>query len=152
MHYLNDWSYNSPAYSISWWERRCSPPIFAFCGLMMVVWSKKTLLKWYICHQTTAATLTSSIKKVLVCCILPLNNCCGQAYDGVANMMEHLWGIATQLQSEQPLAIQVHCFAHYLNLCLQYAPEKGDQFEMLWIMSWNSHDWSFTHQSTLVFQ
>lgn len=38
----------------------------------------------------TSATLTSAIKDVLMHCILPLNNCRGQVYDGAANMMGHL--------------------------------------------------------------
>ena len=75
--------------------------------------------------STTSATLTSAIKDVLIRCILPLNNCRGQAYDGAANMMGHLRGVATQLQSEQPLALKVHCFAHCLNLCLQDASRKS---------------------------
>ena len=40
--------------------------------------------------STTASTLTAAIRDVLIRCILPLNNCRGQAYDGAANMMGHL--------------------------------------------------------------
>ena len=36
---------------------------------------------------TTTATLTAVIKDVLMRCILPLDLCRGQAYDGAANMM-----------------------------------------------------------------
>ena len=61
--------------------------------------------------QTTADSLTTAIKYVLIRCILPLSNCRGQAYDGAANMMGHLHGVATQILTSEPTAIKVHCFA-----------------------------------------
>ena len=33
-------------------------------------------------------------------------------------MMGHLTGVATQLLKKEPKALQVHCLAHFLNLCL----------------------------------
>ena len=42
-------------------------------------------------------------------------------YDGCSVMMGHLTGVATQLRQIEPTALQVHCFAHSLNLCLQDA-------------------------------
>ena len=36
--------------------------------------------------RTDAGTLTTAIKDVLTRCLLPLNQCRGQAYDGVSNM------------------------------------------------------------------
>ena len=74
--------------------------------------------------DTTASTLTAIIKYVLIRCVLPLDNCRGQAYDGASNMMGHLTGVATQIQNEYPAALRVHCFAHCLNLCLQDAAKK----------------------------
>ena len=74
--------------------------------------------------DTTSATLTSVIKDVLIRCVLPLDHCRGQAYDGASNIMGHLTGVAKQLQSEHPAAIKVHCLAHCLNLCLQDAAKK----------------------------
>ena len=74
--------------------------------------------------STTASTLTATIKDVLIRCILPLSNCRGQAYDGAANMMGYLRGVATVIENEHPSAIKVHCFAHCLNLCLQDAAKK----------------------------
>ena len=62
--------------------------------------------------QTTADSLTSAIKDVLIRCILPLSNCRGQAYDGASKMH----GVATQILAIEPTAIKVHCFAHCLNL------------------------------------
>lgn len=75
-------------------------------------------------RDMTSATLTAAIKDGLVCCILPLSNCQGQAYDGASNMMGHLRKVATTLQNEQLSAIQVHCLAHCLNLCLQDVARK----------------------------
>ena len=72
----------------------------------------------------TASVLTVAIKDVLLCCSLPLVQCRGQAYDGAANMMGHLRGVATQIQSEEKRAIPVHCFAHCLNLCLQDSAKR----------------------------
>ena len=74
--------------------------------------------------DTTSATLTTVIKDVLICCILPLDLCRGQAYDGASNMMGHLTGVAAQIQHEYPAALKVHCLAHCLNLCLQEAAKK----------------------------
>ena len=69
-------------------------------------------------YLDTSATLTVAIKDILIRCILPLNNGRGQAYEGALNMMGHLRGVATRIQEEQPSAINVHCLAHCLNLCL----------------------------------
>ena len=51
-------------------------------------------------ESTTSNSLTAAIKDVLICCVLPLHQCRGQAYDGAANMMGHLTGVAKQLLSE----------------------------------------------------
>ena len=72
-------------------------------------------------HSTTSDAITSTIKDILVRCILNIGQCRGQAYDGAANMMGHLKGVATQILKEEPNAIPVHCLAHRLNLCLQDA-------------------------------
>ena len=74
----------------------------------------------------TASVLVLAIKDVLVRCSLPLGQCRGQAYDGAANMMGHLRGVATQLQTEETRAIPVHCFAHCLNLALQDTAKKSE--------------------------
>ena len=69
--------------------------------------------------QTDAATLSSTLKDVLIRCGLPLSNCRGQTYDGASNMSGHLSGVASRLKQEEPRAFYVHCVAHCLNLCLQ---------------------------------
>ena len=55
--------------------------------------------------STTASTLTATIKDVLIRCILLLSNCRGQAYDGAANMMGHIRGVATVIENEHPSVI-----------------------------------------------
>ena len=74
--------------------------------------------------NTTAETLFTIIKDVLIRCNLPLSLCRGQAYDGAANMQGKRKGVATRIRNEQPAAVPVHCFAHCLNLCLQDASRK----------------------------
>lgn len=70
-------------------------------------------------EQTDGATLTSTLKNVLICNGLQISKCHGQAYDGASNMSGHLNGVAARIQKEQPKAHYVHCVAHSLNLCLQ---------------------------------
>ena len=69
--------------------------------------------------MTDSATLCTIMKDVLIRVNLQLTQCCGQAYDGAANMVGHLNGLAVRLQSEEHRMLHVHCMAHCLNLCLQ---------------------------------
>ena len=66
-----------------------------------------------------ADSVISHLKDVLVHCMLPLNKCRGQGYDGAAAMSGRFNGVSTQIQQEEPCAIPVHFLAHSLNLCLQ---------------------------------
>ena len=70
-------------------------------------------------EQTDGASLTATLKNVLICNGLQISKCYGQAYDGASNMSGHLNGVAARIQKEQPKAHYVHCVAHSLNLCLQ---------------------------------
>lgn len=65
--------------------------------------------------KTDSVTLTNAIKDVLIRCMLPLNQCRGQAYDGAANMSGYLNGVAAQIKSCHPAVLHVHCLAHCLN-------------------------------------
>ena len=82
-----------------------------------------------------AATIFAALKYVLLSCILPVNTCSGQAYDGAAIMSGNLRGVASHFKQEEPAAIYVHCFAHSLNLCLQDASRLStsvrDSLELL---------------------
>lgn len=70
--------------------------------------------------KTDAATIFTALKGVLLRCILPINLCRGQAYDGASVMSGHLRGVASRFK-EEPAALYVHCLAHSLNLYLQDA-------------------------------
>ena len=78
--------------------------------------------------DTRSDTITMVLKDLLIRCDLPLSLCRGQAYDGAANMQGKRKGVATQIRSECPAAVPVHCFAHSLNLCLQ---DTGRQITLL---------------------
>lgn len=70
-------------------------------------------------EMTDAATLTSTLKDVLLRCNLQLAQCRVQAYDGASNMAGHLSGVSTRITNEEPKTLYVHCLAYSLNLCLQ---------------------------------
>ena len=78
--------------------------------------------------NTTADTITQVLKDLLIRCDLSVSLCRGQAYDGASTMQGIRKGVATQIQSENPAALPVHCFAHSLNLCLQ---DAGRQITVL---------------------
>ena len=44
--------------------------------------------------KTDAQTLFTTLEDVCVRCMLPLDKCRGQAYDGAANMSGHVRGVA----------------------------------------------------------
>ena len=71
--------------------------------------------------KTDAQTLFTTLEDVCVRCMLPLDKCRGQAYDGAANMSGHVRGVAARMKQVQSSALHVHCLAHSLNLCLQDA-------------------------------
>ena len=68
------------------------------------------------------------LKDLLIRCDLSVSLCRGQAYDGASTMQGIQKGVATQIRSENPAALPVHCFAHSLNLCLQ---DAGRQIPLL---------------------
>ena len=74
--------------------------------------------------STTSSTITTVIKDVLIRCALPITQCRGQGYNGAVNMMGHLNGVARRIKDEESTAINVHCSAHSLNLCLQDAAKQ----------------------------
>ena len=69
--------------------------------------------------KTHTNTLTACIKDCLLRCCLPISQCCGQGYDGAANLSGYFHGVTAQIQHDAPSAFYVHCFAHCTNLCLQ---------------------------------
>ena len=49
---------------------------------------------------------------------LRIADCRGQCYDGAANMCGAKKGAASQICSEEPRAIFIHCYGHALNLAI----------------------------------
>ena len=76
--------------------------------------------------KTDSATITRAIQYVLLRCILFLESCRGQAYDGAANMMGRLKGVAKQILDVEQHALIVHCFAHCLSLSLMDASKNSE--------------------------
>ena len=67
--------------------------------------------------DTKAVTIHHEINDILVRCMLPINQCRSQAYDGASNMS----GIRNGAQAlfKRARALYVHCLAHSLNLCVR---------------------------------
>ena len=86
--------------------------VFAFVGLIQ---SFQSIIGMVHVEKTDATSISTAIKDVS--CLFH-SACRGQGYDGCSVMMGHLTGVATQLRQTEPAALQVHCFAHSLNLCL----------------------------------
>ena len=69
--------------------------------------------------NTKSSTIFHAIKDILIRCSLPLSQCCGQAFDGTANMSGIRNGIQALVKAEAPNALYVHCLAHNLNVCFK---------------------------------
>ena len=79
----------------------------------------KLFTGFYETTTTTAGTLYTILKDVLMKYSLNLDNCRGQWYDGASNMSGHLSGLQSRVAAEEPRALYVHCTAHSLNLVVQ---------------------------------
>ena len=76
--------------------------------------------------NTRAETIFSAIKDILIRCSLPMKQCCGQAYDGAANMSDTRNGVQALFKRESPHTLYVHCLAHSLNLCVKEVTRACD--------------------------
>ena len=65
-----------------------------------------------------ADTLVEVIKDTMLRMELCISDCRGQCYDGAANMSGAKKGTASQICSEEPRAIFIHCYGHALNLAV----------------------------------
>ena len=73
----------------------------------------------YEISDTSAHTLFTTLKDVLLQLNIPLQKCRGQCYDGAAAMSGKRAGLKTKLQEENPKAVYIHCYAHTLQLAVQ---------------------------------
>ena len=75
--------------------------------------------------NTTARTLATVLKGMLIHCALPLSSCQGQEYDGAIMMMQGSREIVPTLsRKDVPSPLPVHCLVQSLELCLQGARRK----------------------------
>ena len=70
----------------------------------------------YCVDSIEADNLVATLKDTLLRMNLPIGNCRGQCYDGASNMCGIRKGVATQIRSEEPRSIFIHCYGHALNL------------------------------------
>jgi len=66
-----------------------------------------------------ARTLVEVTRDVLIRLDLSFDNCRGQCYDGAGNMSGHLSGVQARIHQKCEKALNIHCYAHSLNLALQ---------------------------------
>ena len=75
----------------------------------------------YSLESTSAETIVSTIKDILLRMNLRMDMCCGQCYDGASNMSGSNSGVATKIASLESRALYTHCYGHALNLATQDA-------------------------------
>ena len=63
----------------------------------------------YCVDSIEADNLVATLKDTLLRMNLPIGNCRGQCYDGGSNMCGIRKGVATQIRSEEPRSIFIHC-------------------------------------------
>ncbi|XP_066935707.1 zinc finger MYM-type protein 1-like [Clytia hemisphaerica] len=76
-------------------------------------------LGFYEVPNIKSNTLVSCIKDALIRFNLPIDYLRGQTYDGASNMMGKRSGVAQQIKSLQPKAIETHCHGHSLSLSVK---------------------------------
>lgn len=96
---------------------------FSFCIRFTIkpLEAEEIFLGFYEVENTTAASLYSVIKDILIRFDLPLSNCRGQCYDGARNMAGGKNGVQAKILGDERKALFVHCLAHSLNLVAQDA-------------------------------
>ena len=69
-------------------------------------------------HRSAPDTLVEVIKDTILRIEFCIRDCRGQCCDGAANMSGAKKGTASQICSEEPHAIFIHCYGHALNLAV----------------------------------
>lgn len=70
------------------------------------------------CEKTTGNYLVAVIKNILTSCNFDFSKIRGQCYDKGSAMSGKKVGVKTQILSEEPRALYIHCFNHALNLAV----------------------------------
>ena len=73
----------------------------------------------YSLESTSAESLFSTIKDILLRMNLRIKKCRGQSYDGASSMSGHKSGVAKKIMDLESRALYTHCYGHALNLAAQ---------------------------------
>ena len=76
------------------------------------------LMGLYKADSTTASTLVTLIKDVLLRCNLSISMCRGQCYDRASVMAGKKNGVSTIILRDESRAVFTHCYGHSLNLAI----------------------------------
>lgn len=82
---------------------------------------KEMFMGFYKTATTVSAALFDIVQDVLMRFTLDIKNCCGQCYDGAANVSGHIAGLQRRILELESRAVFVHCSAHNLNFVVQDA-------------------------------
>ncbi|XP_012901570.1 zinc finger MYM-type protein 1 isoform X4 [Mustela putorius furo] len=77
---------------------------------------KERFLGFIDIEEMTGTDLHGTIKTYLQQIGVDLNKICGQAYDSTTNLRGQFNKIAAEFKKEEPRALYVHCYAHFLDL------------------------------------
>ena len=80
-----------------------------------------------------AKTLTDALEDMLLRAGLKIHNCCGQCYDGAANMSGSRIGVQSHFLLREPRALFTHCYGHTLNLAVGDALINNKCVGMHWM-------------------
>ncbi len=88
-------------------------------------------VKFVQCEGVTGEALAKNIEDTLQEVGLPLENCCGQGYDGASAMSSKSKGVCGRILKKNPKALYVHCSSHRLNLVVAKACTLPSVVQML---------------------
>ena len=71
------------------------------------------------CEVTTGEEITKYVCQSLQRLGIDLRKCVGTLFDGDSNMQGQHKGVATRLQAEAPMSINIYCGAHGSNLVMK---------------------------------
>ncbi|XP_034504874.1 zinc finger MYM-type protein 1 isoform X5 [Ailuropoda melanoleuca] len=79
---------------------------------------KERFLGFIDTEEMTGTNLHRTIKTYLQQVGVDLNKICGQSYDSTTNLRGKFNKIATEFKKEEPRALYIHCYAHFLDLAV----------------------------------
>lgn len=79
---------------------------------------KERFLGFIDTEEMTGTNLHRTIKTYLQQIGVDLNKICGQSYDSTTNLRGKFNKIAAEFKKEEPRALYIHCYAHFLDLAV----------------------------------